>query len=133
MRLTWKDAVATAATGGVVALYVGLATDAGWAPLQSVRATAAITLVLGMTACAVGGADAAQNSQIMSGPEPFLGGLTAILLGVAVLTGWMPLLGIAVGLTVVLWFTTTLRHLRRRKPVTEPAPERELAHHGYRS
>lgn len=133
MRLTWEDAVATAATAGVAALYVGLATEADWAPLQSVRVTAAATLVLGVTACAVGGAQTTRDSAVMSGPEPFVGGLTAILLGFAVLTGWVPLLGISVGMICLLWLTTTVRHLRGHPPVAAPEPGRALVHHdGYR-
>jgi hypothetical protein len=56
MRLTWKDAVATLAVGGIVAVYVAFLTGtSGWL-ISSARGTIAAVLVLGFAGgCALGG------------------------------------------------------------------------------
>lgn len=131
MRLTWRDAVATVLTAGATTLYIGQAADASWAPLSGVRATALAVLVLGLGACAIGGAEASRDSEVMSGPMPFLGSLTGVLLVGAAVSGWAAPLGIAVGVTCLLWLVTTVRHLRRHAP--EPTTEQQPVHVGYRS
>ncbi|WP_143591598.1 hypothetical protein [Thermoactinospora rubra] len=59
MRLTWKDAVAAAVTGTIVALYVAFLQGAQLPLLGSVRGTAGAVLLLGIVGgCAMSRGDA---------------------------------------------------------------------------
>lgn len=110
MSLTWRDGVATAVTGGLVAGWVGLAQGATWAPVTSVRWYAVLFLLVGQTTCAVCAADLARQGVTRSagfylGPLAFAGTVLAIV------TGSVEVLGVAVVATALLWALSTTRHL----------------------
>ena len=123
MRLTWRDAVATAiviAIGVVVFAVVG---EWGWPLLGSVAAGSAAVLALGLAACIVGGSDMGAFSMHdpMLARSTILGAGAFVLAIAGMITGSetvFVILGVTVG---VLWVVTTLRHAIE--------DERHHAHH----
>lgn len=112
MRLTWRDAVATAFTGAVVALYWSYLADVEIAYLTSVRAVAAVGLVLGIAGCALGAAAPGMQERKPSGYQwmAALGVVALIAALFAVITGFAWVLAVQIGATVLLWLITTARH-----------------------
>jgi hypothetical protein len=117
MRLTWKDAVATVLTGGIVTLYVAFLAGTSLPLVAGPRVLAAVTLVTGMAACAVGGSAVTGRSSGPAVPVAALFGTVAFAAGlVAVVTGSHVMLGVLVGTTVALWILATARHALVRTP-----------------
>lgn len=110
MSLTWRDGIATAVTGALAAGWVGLAQQATWAPVTSVRWYAVLFLVVGQTTCAVCAADLARQGVLRS-PGFFLGPLALVSSALAVVTGSVAVLGVAVVATAGLWALSTGRHV----------------------
>jgi hypothetical protein len=127
MRLTWKDGIATVLTAGIVALYAGFLAGATLPLFAGPRALAGLILVVGMTACAIGGT--ALNDGATNGPTVHVGstlGAAAFLAAlVTMISGAGSTLAILVGVTVTLWLLATVRHAVTRTT----APDRELAGH----
>lgn len=127
MNLTWRDAVATLCTAGVVAVAVARETG-GWA--IGVRPAAALALVVGLAGCISAGAMAddvygapgvravsPSYTNVMSS----IGGLTMVALLGAIVLGEQVLLVAGVVLTITLWVAATVRHAftrPERRPVT---------------
>lgn len=115
MRLTWRDAVATALTAIVVALYVGYRYDVGLSLVSNPRVLAATAFVLGVVACIVGGRvspstqgrAAARSSRWFN----FFGTVASIAAIAVLITGSEVLLALLVGVIVALWLAATARHL----------------------
>jgi hypothetical protein len=55
MRLTWKDAIATVLTAAIATTYAAFLGGTTLPLVSSPRALAAVFLVVGLTACAIGG------------------------------------------------------------------------------
>jgi hypothetical protein len=112
MRLTWKDAIATVLTAGIVALYAAFLSGTTLPLVSSPRALAAVFLIVGLTACAVGGtaltADMKARWVVYAGGT--LGGIAFIAALITVVTGSGFVLAVLVGTTVALWLMATLRH-----------------------
>jgi hypothetical protein len=112
MRLTWKDAGATILTGAVVALYVAFQQGVDLPLVSGPRALASAMLVLGITACALGGGGTPAGA---SGALARVGGALGAVAGVAalatVITGSEAMLALLVTATVSLWVLATARHL----------------------
>lgn len=126
MRLTWRDAAATAATAALTTLYVAQAVDASWAPITSVRWLAVAVIGLGLYACITGASDIAASDD-MRGPGMVLGPVAGFALIAALITGYSPLVGVAVVASILLWVSGTIRHFRT--PPVAPPPRVEQ---GYR-
>lgn len=112
MRLTWRDAVATAlviAMGAVVFAVLG---EWGWPLLGTVAAGSGVLLAMGLAACIVGGSDMGQFSMhdpILAG-STILGVLAFVLAIAGMITGSetaFVVLALAIG---TLWVLATLRH-----------------------
>jgi hypothetical protein len=110
MRLTWKDAAATVLTAGVVALYAAYLAGAGLPLVSGPRVVAAVALVAGLGACAVGGTDLDRASRWTTYTGATLGGVAILAALVAMTTGLGAALAVLVGATVVLWVMATARH-----------------------
>jgi len=110
MSLTWRDAAATAVTAALAAGWVGLAQQASWAPVTSVRWYAVLFLVAGQTTCAVCAADLTRQG-VTRGPGFLLGPLAAVATVLALVAGSAVVLGVAVAAMVVLWLLATSRHV----------------------
>lgn len=115
MRLTWKDAAATALVGGALSLYAGFLAGAGLPLVSGPRMLALAVLVLGVAACVTGGSVLAT-----AGGEPatplarwfsFFGTIAFVTAVLVMITGSEPLLAVLVGTIVMLWLAATLRHL----------------------
>lgn len=117
MRITWRDAFATWLVGSAVGLYLAHISGAHLPGLQAVRPIATVVVGLGLLACVIAAwpLDAAS-----AGYGRWIGVLATgvvVAAAVAVIGGSTVALAFLVGLTVVLWLTTTSRHLlgpRRR-------------------
>lgn len=119
-----KDIVATAFAFSAVAISWAAVAEWGWPGTDSVRLTALVALVLGVTACAIGGVDA-----YSAGPDrawyqrfgSFLGGVAGVAALVAIAFGWKPALVTVALVIAVLWVVTTARHLVTRAPAAAAA------------
>lgn len=109
--LTWRDGLATAATGGLVAAYVGLVQEAAWAPITSVRGYAALFLLVGQVTCAVCAAELARSG-LVAGPGYFVGPLALVATVLALVTGSAGVMGVGVVALVLLWALGTALHAR---------------------
>lgn len=126
MRLTWKDAAATGLVAVIAALYLGFLMDATLPLVDSPRVLAAVALVLGIGACAVGstmiptakGQPASPGAKLFS----FFGTMTLVAAVLVMITGSEMLLAVQVGITVALWLAATLRHLLTPAAVGMPGP-----------
>jgi hypothetical protein len=116
MRLTYKDAVATVATGLAVLAFFANRGDWG-VPLVggSVRWTAGAVMALGWVSCAAG--QAGEASIKYRQPDTWL--LTVLGVGalvfaiLALATGSATMLALLIADFVLLWAGSTLRHLLR--------------------
>ena len=107
MELTWKDGVATALTGLVLLTYFAVSeTWDVWLVGDSVRWAAAVILLLGLGAWWLGEPAHGRPSR----PLAAVGGITAVLLLLALVTGSLTVLAWAVLGDLVLWLGATLRH-----------------------
>jgi hypothetical protein len=98
------------------------------AGMGSPRAVAAAVLVLGLTACAIGARNDAFTDRAGTQAMPPITrvlsvlGASAFAVGAAAIAiGSEALLTVLVVLTLVLWLSTTIRHLA--VPVPDPMPE----------
>jgi hypothetical protein len=112
MRLTWKDAIATVLTAGIVALYAAFLGGTTLPLVSSPRTLAAVFLIVGLTACAIGGTalttdPKAQWAMYAGGT---LGGVAFIAALITLVTGSGFVLAVLVGTTVALWLMATVRH-----------------------
>lgn len=123
MAASIKDAGATAIVSAAgVATWACLA-EWGWPLVSNVRVTAALVLVAGVAACAVGARDAqvvgkARWYQVMG---PVGGGASSLAALVALITGWAPALAVSTILMVALWLASTVRHVGTRESLPAAA------------
>jgi 4-amino-4-deoxy-L-arabinose transferase-like glycosyltransferase len=115
MRLTWKDAVATALTGLVVAAYVTFLVGTSLPVVSGVRGLAAAVLVVGLVGCALGGAGASDASagrwsRTLRVVASFLGAVALFAAIVALVVASKVVLAVLVGAVVALWVVATVRH-----------------------
>jgi hypothetical protein len=115
MRLTWKDAVATALTGLVVAAYVAFLAGADLPVISGVRGLAATVLVVGMVGCALGGAGAADApaerwSRTLTVVASLLGAVALFAAIMALVVASKFALAVLVGAVAALWLVATVRH-----------------------
>jgi hypothetical protein len=113
MALNWKDGVATLLTAGAVGVYAALLADAGLPLVSTPRTVALAVLVLGVAACAIGARVPLNEADRVGGAVGALSKVAALagIAGlVAIVTGSEPVLAVFVGLTVLLWLATTVRH-----------------------
>jgi hypothetical protein len=118
MRLTWKDAVATLAVGGIVAVYVAFLTGTSAWLISSARGTTTAVLVLGLAGgCALGGlaeAYTAAKSRTALAFTQMATDLGMVALAAAIvglITGGAAALAVLVAATIALWVVTTARHV----------------------
>jgi hypothetical protein len=118
MRLTWKDGLATLATGAAVALYL-LWTNGSAAQGLSVRGIASLTLALGFVACASVGSnmssvyvpgEEATTSRVYSVVMTIVGVVTLVAGIIAIVGANEAALGTMVVAMIVLWLVASLRH-----------------------
>jgi hypothetical protein len=115
MRLTWKDAVATALTGLVVVAYVAFLAGTDLPVISGVRGLAATVLVAGMVGCALGGAGesdvpAGRWSRALTVTASLLGGIALFAAIVTLVAASEVVLAVLVGTVVALWLVATVRH-----------------------
>lgn len=124
MRLTWHDAAATGAVAAAVALYWAFRAGLDLPLVSAPRMLSVVVFILGVTACAVGGNAIIPGQHSPSWASLFgIHGAVAFVLTLLVLiTGSAMLLAWLVGLVVLLWLFTTIRH-------AVVAPELERARH----
>lgn len=102
-----------------LAVLVLAATDRGWdVPLvgASHRWAAVVVLLLGMAACSLGSSRSGAGAWLLAG----LGTVSLVLAVVAIATGSLEALTLAVAAFVALWAGSTLRHTLAGRP-TPPA------------
>jgi hypothetical protein len=125
MRLTWRDAAATALVGVCVAFYAVSVRGGDLLVVSDTRGVTALVFLVGMAACVVGG----DLSQIGDSDRMDLGIVVASVLGTvaflaavgAMLTGSALVLLVLVADIVALWAVATVRHLAPRRPAARPA------------
>jgi hypothetical protein len=113
MRLTRRDGIATLAVAAVAALYWAYRSGTDLSLLSGPRALSIAVFVLGVTACAIGGntIGPGQDKQPRWAQIYGIHGALAFVLMVLVLiTGSSTLLAVLVGLVLLLWLLTTVRH-----------------------
>ena len=115
MRLTSRDLAATVLTGLVVTGYAAFLAGTDLPLIAGVRGMAAAVLVVGISGCALGGADATRPgtagwSRRIGGVAGFLGAVALFAAITALITGSGDALAVLVGATVALWVLATLRH-----------------------
>lgn len=109
MRLTWKDVAATALVAAIVIPYTGYLVRGGILFINDPREVAGTALVLGITACAVGGSSVSRSDVMVRIASPF--GFVALGLGIATLiTGNELLLAGFIATIVLLWVLATVHH-----------------------
>jgi hypothetical protein len=125
MRLTWRDAMATVLTAGIVALYAAYLAGENLPLISGPRVLAGLILVVGLVACAAGGT--AMTTGASAGLTVYVGGTLGAAAFLAALvtmvTGATSTLAILVGATVALWLFATVRHAVTRTTTSD----RELA------
>jgi hypothetical protein len=125
MRLTWRDAMATVLTAGIVALYAAYLAGEDLPLVSGERVLAGLILVVGLVACAVG--STAMTTGASAGLAVHVGGTLGAAAFLAALitmvTGAAGTLAILVGVTVALWLFATVRHVVTRTTTSD----RELA------
>lgn len=109
MRLTWRDAVATAVVAAAAALYAWHLADPGLAVVGSARWASLGVFALGVTACMLGSSTLAPESRYASTMSAG-GGLAALLTVATLITGSAVTLAGVVGVVGLLWLVTTARH-----------------------
>lgn len=72
MRLTWRDAMATVLTAGIVALYAAFLVGEDLPLVSGARVLAGLILVVGLVACAVG--STAMTTGASTGLTVYIGG-----------------------------------------------------------
>lgn len=110
MRTEWRDAVATVPVLVTIALYVDYLADGTALFIQSPRIMALAGLVLGLTACVLGGWAAGTRPAMRLGAP--LGAIALVLAIITLITGNEITLGLLAGTIVLLWLISTVRHLR---------------------
>jgi len=120
MRLTGKDIAATTFTGMVVAVYIAFLQGATLPLITSARGTTGVVLALGwLGGCALSGVGdvytgAQKQSVALMGAMSTIGVVALVAAVTALATGSQAALTVLVAATVVLWLSTTLRHLLTR-------------------
>lgn len=132
MRLTWRDAVTTALTAGIVASYAAYTQGAFLPLLSSPRAFGVAVLVAGMVLCQIGAAGAfgpgARRWATTTGSV--LGTVALAAAVVAIAGGSEVALAVLVWVTAGLWAFTTARHaLHSRTHPEPPVAETRLEQH----
>ena len=124
MRLTWHDAAATGAVAAAVALYWAFRAGLDLPLVSAPRMLSVVVFILGVTACAVGGNAIipGQHSPRWASVFGIHGAVAFVLTVLVLITGSAMLLAWLVGLVVLLWLFTTIRHA-----VVAPEPELERA------
>ncbi len=117
MKLTWKDAVATLAVGGIVAVYVAFLSGTSAWLISSARGATTAVLVLGLAGgCALGRlaeSYAGAKSPTALGFAKMATDLGMVALAAAIaglITGGTIALAILVMATIALWIVATIRH-----------------------
>ncbi len=110
MRTEWRDAAATIPVLVTVALYVDYLADGTALFIHGPRVMALTGLVLGLTACILGGwAATTKTAKSLSAP---LGTIALLLAIVTLITGNEVALGVFAGTIALLRVVSTVRHLR---------------------
>ncbi|HET8641269.1 MAG TPA: hypothetical protein VFM37_04990 [Pseudonocardiaceae bacterium] len=123
MRLTWHDAAATGAVAAAVALYWAFRAGLDLPLVSAPRMLSVVVFILGVTACAAGGNAIipGQHSPRWASVFGIHGAVAFVLTLLVLITGSAMLLAWLVGLVVLLWLFTTIRHAVVAR---EPEPER---------
>src|SRR5947207_7704662 len=110
MKHEWRDAVATLAGLFVIALYVDYRVDGAALWIHGPRVMTLTAVGLGVTAAVFGGWTATTKwAQLISAPL----GAAALVLAIGVLgSGNEVALAVFIGLVVLLWVISTVRHFR---------------------
>ncbi|HKN52427.1 MAG TPA: hypothetical protein VJX66_08005 [Amycolatopsis sp.] len=110
MKHEWRDAVATLAVLFVIALYVDYLVDGAALWIHGPRVMTLTAVGLGVTAAVFGGWTATTKwAQLISAPL----GAAALVLAIGILsTGNEVALAVFIGLVVLLWAISTIRHFR---------------------
>jgi hypothetical protein len=98
-----------------LAVVVLAATDRGWGvPLVggSHRWAAGVVLLLGMAACSLGSSRSGAGARLLAG----LGTVSLVLALIAIATGSLQALTLAVAAFVALWVGSALRHMLAGRP-----------------
>jgi hypothetical protein len=140
MRLTWKDAVATVLTGGIVTLYAAFLEHAGLPLVSGPRVLAAVAFGAGLAACAVGGSGLGTGvpGRGAAWPLRLANALSALAFAaalVAMITGNHAVLAVLVWTIVALWLLATARHALTRTPASrvEDGDLHRMVEHSRRS
>lgn len=119
MRYTWRDGAATLLVAAIVVPYIGYLTRGELPFVHDPRGLAAVGLVLGLAACAVGGSAVDQRHPAVRVASGL--GVTALVLGIATfVTESELLLAAFVATIVLLWALATVRHLVSGRAPAEP-------------
>jgi hypothetical protein len=109
MQREWRDAIATAPVLVTVALYVDFLADGTAMWIHGPRTMALTALLLGLSACIVGGWTATKSAMWVSAPF----GVVALVLAILTLiTGNVVTLAFFLAVIAALWLISTVRHLR---------------------
>ena len=121
MTLTWKDAAATVLTAIAVLVYAAAHQSWDvWLIGSSNRWAAAVVLLLGVGACAMGTAGPEMGKHSSTRVLAAIGSLALVFGLWALAMGSLTALALLVVCTVVLWAGSTLRHAWH--PTHRPLP-----------
>ena len=126
MRLTWKDAAATAAVAAAGGLYAWHAAAPDAVLVGSVRWMTLAVFVLGVVACATGGSYSTTGRYTTAMSVGAVGAFALLLLGVVTGSGFA--LAVLAGLIGLMWLITTLRHALGIYPPPPSAPGPDGSH-----
>jgi hypothetical protein len=117
MRLGWKDAAAASLVATATAVTAAATGDWGWPLVGSIRGAAAVLLVLGLAACAIGGGGEGASEGEPPAFHGVLGGVSLFLHltvgGLFVMALIAPSSGVLCAMTgtlVTLWLVGTAHH-----------------------
>ncbi|UBU18262.1 hypothetical protein [Nonomuraea gerenzanensis] len=112
MRLTWKDALATAVAGANVAIYAAFTTGTDLAIIDSVRGASGAILLLGLAGgCALSAPpEEYRHLSWYAGVMSTLGGLALLAGALGLIMASELALTVLFSSTIALWLIATLRH-----------------------
>jgi hypothetical protein len=112
MRLTWRDGVSTLLVVACGVIFLAVTNAWGWPLLSSFHTGSAVLLVVGLTACIVGGS----NMKTFDASDPMVLGASTIgffafAVGVyGIISGSETALAILATTIAMLWVVTTIHH-----------------------
>jgi hypothetical protein len=113
MHLSWKDLVTTLLAMAVAGVYYANSKGLNYPVISGVRGATVVLLIVGMFMCAFGsrivggGFTATPMLTVLS----ILGGIAFVLAIIGLITGNKTIFAGLAGLTLILWFVSTIRHL----------------------